>query len=277
MTNATEKPPLAWQPLTPRGVAAFAGATLGRLLVAQLAFAALAAGCVVWFLQTGWFPVVTDAIRQMPPEGEIRLGALDWRGESPLRLAEGPFLALAVDLDHEGSRRSPAHLQAEFGRTNGLVISLLGFRSVAYPKDARVAFNRTDLEPLWGAWRPVLLGITAGAVIAGLMLVWALLASLYALPVYLAGLFVNRDLSLAGSWRLAGAALMPGSLLMSLAILVYGLGALDLIRLGFVLAAHLTLGWAYLALGAFSTPPYPQVAKGADNPFASESVPRPPP
>lgn len=275
MTNSTEEPPPAWQPLTGRGMAAFAGATLVRLLAVQFAFAALAAGAVVWFLQTAWFPVVTEAIRQLPPQGEIRSGTLDWRGESPVPLAEGPFLGLVVDLDHEGSRRSPAHLQAEFGRADCRIISLLGFRPVAYPAKVKLAFNRTDLEPLWGAWRPMLLGITAGAVIGGLMLTWFVLASVYALPVYLTGLFANRNLSLAGSWRLAGAALMPGALLMILAILLYGAGVLDLVGLGLAVGAHWLLQWGCLVAAVLSTPRHPLASKGSENPFAPES-PRPP-
>src|SRR5687767_9056439 len=42
--------PAAWQPITFRGVAAFAGAKLGRLLLVQLIVALLTAGAVGWFL-----------------------------------------------------------------------------------------------------------------------------------------------------------------------------------------------------------------------------------
>ena len=116
----------AWQPLTMRGVAAFAHASLGRLLLVQLIVALLAAGSVVWFLHQVWFPTVGEAIRQLPPQGELRSGRLDWRGATPSRLAEGRFLAFVVDLDHTGTARGPAHVQVEFGRADCKVLCLLG-------------------------------------------------------------------------------------------------------------------------------------------------------
>ena len=80
MNASDDKAQFAWQPLTVRGVAAFASATLGRLLLVQFIVALLAAGTVVWFLHRAWFPMIGEAIRQLPPQGEIRSGRLDWPG-----------------------------------------------------------------------------------------------------------------------------------------------------------------------------------------------------
>ena len=44
--SAAESSPFAWEPLTPYGVAAFARATPGRLLLVQLVVALLAAGVI---------------------------------------------------------------------------------------------------------------------------------------------------------------------------------------------------------------------------------------
>src|SRR5262249_34942862 len=106
----------AWQPFTFGGVAAFAGGTWRRLLAVQFLFALLAAAAVVWFLQVAWFPTIRQAIEQLPAAGEIHGGRLDWGGDTtPRILAEGHFLALALDLDHSGAIRSPAHVQVELG------------------------------------------------------------------------------------------------------------------------------------------------------------------
>jgi hypothetical protein len=257
----------AWQPLTPKGVAAFAGASLGRLLGVQFLVALLAAGTAVWFLHSAWFPVVTRAIGQMPDQGEIRAGKLDWRGESPRLLAESRFLALAVDLRHEGHARSPAHLEVEFGRNDFNVFSLFGFVARAYPRNYVLAFNRTDLGPWWGAWAPVFLAFTAGLVLGGLMLSWAILATAYCLPAWLVALYANRQLDMPGSWRLAGAALMPGALLLTLAILAYGLRAFDVVHLASAAALHFAVSWVYVALSPFHLPRHPAAA-GTTNPFA---------
>src|SRR5436189_275914 len=103
--------PTAWEPLTPLGVAAFAQARLRRLLLVQCIVALLAGGTVAWLLRDIYFPTIGAAIAQLPPEGEIRSGKMDWRGESPRLLAEGKFLAFSVDLEHEGEIRSSAHVQ----------------------------------------------------------------------------------------------------------------------------------------------------------------------
>ena len=89
----------AWQPLTPRGVAAFAEAPWRRLLLVQFVFAILAAAAVVWFLSVAWFPAVTAAIRRLPDRGEIRAGSLNWNADSPQSLAENHFLALMLEKD----------------------------------------------------------------------------------------------------------------------------------------------------------------------------------
>src|SRR5262245_26693787 len=149
MDPASEESRVAWQPLTPPGIAAFAHASTNRLLLVQLVFAAVASVAVAWFVATGWFPTVSQAIRGLPPEGQIRSGTLDWRGDSTTVLAEDRFLSIAVDLQHEGEARSPAHVNIEFGRDGVKIFSLLGYIELFYPKLLTVSFNRNELEPWW--------------------------------------------------------------------------------------------------------------------------------
>jgi hypothetical protein len=224
---------------------------------------------VVWFLNRDWFPVVTAAIKQLPADGEIRSGWLYWHGDSPVSLAENRFLALAVDLKHEGQVRSPAHVAVELGERDFKIFSLLGFVQGRYPSGWRIGLNQTEATPWWGAWAPPILGITTLCVIVTLLICWVILAALYAGPAWLIGFFANRDLSLAASWRLSGAALMPGCLLLTAAIFLYGLGLLDLIRLGVAVAAHLILGWVYLWLSIRCLPLHPEAASVQKNPFSS--------
>lgn len=267
MNASVEKAPFAWQPLTPGGVAAFAGTTFRQLLLVQFVMALLAGGVVIWFLHEAWFPTIEEAIRQLPPQGDIRAGRLDWIGDSPACLAEGRFLALAVDLDHEGKIRSPAQVQVEFGRTDCKVYSLLGYVQRSYPHKWTAAFNGTELGPWWGAWAPALLGIAGLLVVTGLMASWACLATIYTLPVWLLGFFTNRQCGLCQSWRLAGAALMPGALLMCGAMVLYGCGAFDLVRLAIAGAAHLVIGWVYLCLSPLRLPQHEMATSAKENPF----------
>ena len=85
------------------------------------------------------------------------------------------------------------------------------------------------------------------------------------LPVWLISFFTNRDLGLAASWKLAGAALLPGALLLSLFIVAYDFGFCDLVQLCFAFGMHLMTGWIYL----FVSPLFLNRALPADkkNPF----------
>jgi hypothetical protein len=244
----------AWEPITPRGVAAFAHARLGRLLLVQFIVALIVGSGVAWLLHDGFFPVITSAIEQLPAQSEFRQGKLEWTGDSPHRLADGDFLSVAVDLEHSGEVRSLAHFQFEFGRTNLLAHSLLGYSSIHYPDRWVIAFNRPELLPRWGAWRPVFLAAAILGTIIYLMLSWCILATLYFAPVWLLGFFANRDLTLKGSWRFCSAALMPGAFAMLVAMFFYGIGTLDLVHMGFALAVHIVIGWIYLGVSTFYVP-----------------------
>src|SRR5271168_1362435 len=123
----------AWEPFTPRGVAAFAHARFGRLLLVQIIIALVAAASVVWFLDDSVFPVVKTAVQNLPDAGEIRSAKLDWHGDSPKLLAEGRFLALDVDLNHSGKINPTADVQIQFGREDVWSSALLGYTEIPYP------------------------------------------------------------------------------------------------------------------------------------------------
>jgi hypothetical protein len=259
----------AWEPLTPRGVAAFARAPLARLLLVQFLVAVLAAIALDCFFYYGCFPTIDTAIQQLPAQGEIRSGSLNWPGGSPQLLAEGRFIAFDVDSNHSGQIHSTADVQIEFGKNSARVFSLLGYTEIDYPPYPNFPFNQTDLEPLWGAWKPDILGIATLAAIAGLLLSWAILATIYFLPIWLICFFANRDLNFRQSWRLAGAALMPGALFLVAAIFLYTSGIVDLIQLGFAFGAHFVLGWIYLFISPFFLTRL-EVVPDKKNPFAPQ-------
>jgi len=267
--TASEPSPVAWEPLTPRGVAAFARARVGRLLLVQFIVAALAAIAVNWFLNDAVLPIIGAGIEELPDQGEISDGQLDWHGDSPQLLAEGSFLALNVDLEHSGEMRSPAQVQVEFGKNSVRIFSLFGYVDFPYPAGEAFYFDRADLEPIWGAWAPDILAMTMAVVVVGLMLSWAILATLYFLPVCLIGYFADRAANFGRSWRLAGAALMPGALLFTVAIVFYALGVLDMIQMAFIFGVHLFLGWVYLCVSPFFLP---RVSSAEErNPFVGKA------
>jgi len=253
------------EPITPRGIAAFARIRSSRLLLVQTLLALLATGALIWFLDENCFSAIQTGIANLPDTGRISYGKLDWPEGSPRMIVERRLLAIDVDLDHSGRIHSTADIQVEFGRTSIRLFSFLGYSDVVYARDWPMPFNRTDLEPLWGAWMAEILALSALAALLGLLLSWIVLATLYFGPAWLLGFFLNRDLNLRSAWKLSLAALMPGALLMIIGILLYNAGFLNLIPLSLIFLWHFALGWIYVIAGVFFVPPMAAGPKG--NPF----------
>lgn len=262
------QPSAPWQPLTFGGVAAFARARLGRLLLVESIFAALVAVAVMVVIHTGWGSAIERAIAELPEQGLLAGGRLDWRGPSPEILAENSLLSLVVDLEHSGVTGQVADLQVEFGRADFRLASSAGYYfAMAYPAAWSTPFNRRALEPWWGAWKPVVLVGAGAAVYLWLMLTWAALGLVYSFPVRFLALWADRDAGRAAAWRAGAASLMPGCLLLAVAIALYGLQLLPLPGLLLAFAAHFVVGWVYVVGAAFRLPKIQGTEKTAGNPF----------
>lgn len=229
----------------------------------------LAAAVVALFLETGWIPVIRGAIHQLPAEGAIANGELSWEADTPQQLAQNRFLGLAVDLYHSGKLGREAHLQVEFGENDFRIYLPLDYKVIEYPPSWNGAFNRTELEPWWGAWQPWLLVSAVALVVAVLMISWTFLAIVYCTPLRLISFLENRDLNWGQSWRLAGAANMPGALFLTAGIMAYTLGWMDLIRLGAVFGLHFLVAWIYLFVSPVFCPKNASVKKVRGNPFSA--------
>jgi hypothetical protein len=248
-------------------VAAFAHASTNRLLLVQSVFAVLTIWIVLWFLWGAWFPVIAEAVDHLPEQGAIKSGRLEWTGDPVVRLAENRFLGFAVDLKHAGAARSPAHIQVEAGEHDLLLVGLLGHYRVPYQRHWIVGLGRQEAVAWWGAWAPIILALAGLATGVFLFVAWATLALLYAPVAWILGFFANRDLNLRASWRLAGAALMPGVLVMVATIFCYGVGWWDVLMLGAGTAAHLLAGWIYIVWSPFRALRLGGVPSLKENPF----------
>jgi hypothetical protein len=271
--DAAPRPlPPAWQPLTFRGVAAFSRARVGRLLVVQTFVALTVAAAILWFLQHAWFPRILEAIRALPSTGAIENQVLTTPRAAHEPLAADNFIALSVNLEQAASLGSAADLRIEFHRTRLSVCSLFGCLVVPYPAGDRIQFNQPELEAWWGAWRMTILVAVVAATMIYLFACWFLLATVYAVPLWLAGFFKDRQLSLLGAWKLAAAALLAPALAVAASIVAYGLNGLDLLRWLLLALAHIPLGWVYLY---FSLRWVPTVAEGRPSPTNPFVPPRP--
>lgn len=260
-------PRQAWQPFTPRGVAAFAQASLTRLLIAQLIVAALVATAVVWFFSIAWFPVLDEAIRRLPDTGHIRRATLNFGGASPVRLAENSRLALVVDLERAGTAGSVADLEVTFEKTTVAVCGAVGCWRRPYEDGFLIQFNRPEVEPAWGAWRGPALGLAALLTVASMFAMWWPLALLYSPLVRFVAFYGDRTVSWRGAWRMSAAALLPGALLVALATILYGFGVVDLTRAALLFALHGVAGLLFVLTSPLFLPRISR-AGIAKNPFA---------
>lgn len=258
----------AWQPFTPRGVAAFAQAPGSRVFFLKAVAALVAAAIVIWFINANYSPSISEAIKNLPDEASFQNGELT--NVSSGVLTQKKFLSLVVDLEENGQTGQTADLQVVLRKNYFEICSLPGCGYFKYPNE-NILIGRSTSEPWWGARQPVILAIIGALSLAGLWLAWVIFALVYAPIAKLTAYFNDRPLSWRGSWRLASAAQMPGAFLMSLAIVLYGLHVFDLIRFIFFFGLHFFVTWFYIFSAPFSLPRASAASSSpAKNPFGQE-------
>jgi len=249
--QGADGPPAAWQPLTFGGVAAFAGGRMGRLLAVELVAAIMLAASLVWFLHRAYCPVILQAIQKMPDTARVADGTL--QGVPNTLIAESKFLAIAAAPQASGEIGQDADLQIELRQNDFCAGSVFwpdwGW-NFPYQRGKEINLARSNLEPWWSAWQPVLLASAGAGTVVFLLVAWALLASIYMAPAKFIAWFADRCLSWGGAWRLASAALLPGALVLVGAMILYGWSVIDLVGLSFFVAIHIVIGWIYIVGGS---------------------------
>ncbi len=231
--------------------------------------ALIAAGTIVWFIWSAWFPVIKEAIRHLPAEGTIESRQLKVVLDPAQPLASSRLLGFVPDPEDLGGTGLTTDFLIQFRKSHIRVCSLLGCRDFPYPPQPFLQFNRPELEPKWDAWEPILLAI-AGVTSALLLLAsWFALATLYFLPVFFLGYLKDKALTVGGAWRLAAAAQMPGALLLTAGIVCYALAIVDLIGLFSLSVIHFVVGWVYMVAATLALPPK-QALITPGNPFLTE-------
>jgi hypothetical protein len=260
----------AGQPFTFGGVARFAHASLGRLLLAQLIFGVLTGLAVMWLAALGWAPVIDEAVSKLPETGGIQNGALQWSERSGRLLGANHFLSIEVVLQNTPRQSAGADVCIETHVTFFVVRSLLGAASIPYPRAMNLTLNRATTVPAWGAWRaPLLFALIPGTALI-LMLTWWLVAIPYSfIALTIAGLF-RRDLNLRTAWKLSVAAQLPGSLLMAFAIALYASGQVAVLFIAVMFVAHFIPAILYLLISPVLVPKRAHAVSDEDNPFETE-------
>jgi hypothetical protein len=184
--------------------------------------------------------------------------------------SESKFLSVSIAADEDADLDQSADLQIVL-RTNRVEISSMlrsatGSLELGYDNRLSLDISRSHLDPLWGAWRPVLLVAAGFVALLALLILWPLIGFLYAPVAKLIAWFWDRQLDWRGAWHLASAALLPGAVLPALGLLLYGCRLVDIFGLGYVGSVHFLVGWVYLLVAPFFAPPLAPLRK-SHNPF----------
>lgn len=271
MAEATPAPG-AWQPFTFGGVARFAYAGIGRLLAVSAFIALLCGAAIAALFALGWAPVIDQSIHVLPEEAVIRNGIFHWPRSAPEKLGGNSFLAIFANPAALNIPKEAAALQIELHDSRFILRFLVGYTPIPYPRDYIISLDKSELGPLWGAWKPALISAVLIASMLLLMLSWAILALLYAPIAALIAFYCDRRLRFTGAWKLACAALLPGAVLMSFGTFLYALGEITPLLFSLIAAAHLLLGWIYLLFSPLCLDPLPGTSSARRrHPFQSRA------
>ena len=268
-------------PLTFSGIVAFSARSTSWLLLSWVCIAAFAATSTVGFLHSRWIPIIEKTAESLPSTSMLEGGRIDpLPTESPIQNQNG-FLSVVVSGLTQSHGNLTSDFQITIEPTEIRFSSLFGSVARAYPADATVDLAPAFLKPWWKSRKPL---VTVGAfasLMTSLLATWTLLATIYFLPILFLTYCTHRRIGLGKTWRLAGSILIPGALIMTLAIILYGFQLLSILGLMAATALHLIVAWIY-AIGSIRaiprrSPSFPSVpVKG--NPFsgvtASEKIKR---
>ncbi len=250
-------------PLTFPGVAAFSLRSSAWLFAVWSLLAATGAGAVVWFLSACWEPVLENTIQSAPAELGLASGTLSGLPETPNQ-HQNRFLSLVLGSDPDTLENMTSDIQIRFTQDGMEWRSLFGAWAHPYPPNLQLDLSPDTVLPWWRARRTLFFSAAFLVVAIGLILTWLSLATLYYFPLVIAAFFLDR--TNACTWRLAGSALIPGAVIMTLAIVLYGIHLLNLLGLLLATALHFIAAWVFAFGAARNLPAAPQ-ADPAGNPF----------
>ncbi len=255
-------------PLTLPGTVAFSRRSAAWLLLVWLLLAGLASATCLWFIHSRWIPVAEESIESFPTTLLLENGEVDPLPTSEPIQHQNGFLSIVAT----GSTQSHGNLTADFQITitpNELRFhSLLGHLALPYPAETMIDLAPAFLKPWWKARKVPYTVVAFGTIMICLLVTWIGLASLYFFPIIVLAYFRDRRCQFWKTWRLGGSVLIPGALIMTLAILLYGFHLLNLLGLLVAAALHIVVPWLYVFGTIKHIPRVNAILPRGKNPFS---------
>ncbi|MGC8742936.1 MAG: hypothetical protein ACP5T0_03540 [Verrucomicrobiia bacterium] len=259
---------VAFLPVTPRAIAAGKNFQTINFIAYWFFYSVVCSLAITFVFERCVISSISRAINKLPQSGEIVSGKLNnWETNSNTALVEGKFVSIYVNSSDQEDSSDNADLQIVFARDELRFRSLLGWLTVKYPEQLDLPLNYKQLWPLWGAYQTAIIAAVFLSSVVFLILIWTFLAFAYSL-LYIAFARVLKRMTggKSGAFKIAGASLIPGALIMTFGLLTYSFGYIDLITLLIVFCSHILIAWIYLFLSLFSLPKIPE---DKENPFVN--------
>lgn len=204
------------------------------------------AAVVLQLAHVGWFPAIETALTRLPSNVGIDQGRLRWPDPDRRVLADNGWLTIVVDPRGRWPGIQAGDLQLDFTADALWATGTAGHLRLPYPTGRSWEFEREVLVSRWAAWRPYLLlgtGLAASLVLAG---VQAMVAGFLTPFLWLYARVIRRTGSGPGIWRAAILALLPGAIILAVALFLYSFRAMNLLHA--LLAGLIALFWVVPAL-----------------------------
>jgi hypothetical protein len=251
-------------PITPEGIAAYAGEKRVFFTATIAVFAILCSFCISVMVNRCLIQPLNLAIGRLPAQGAISNGVLVWFTNEHTVLIETRSVSIHVNPSNEEPIADSADLQVVFCKDKLLLRSLFGWLTIPYPKSLNLPLNYNELWTVWGAYRTAIIPVVFFITSFFIPLVWITLGIIYKIPVALMSKVLKRKVDSKGIFRISTMSQMLPAAIMCAGILLYSFYKIDITTLLIIFAIHIPLGWIYL----FITPFYlPKIPEEAYNPF----------
>ena len=195
-------------------------------------------------------------------------GAMEAFPEAEIVQRQNGFISLIITPSTQWQGNMTADFQIAATPSEIRFRSLLGYLSIPYPPDTEFRLPPSDIKPWWRAREALFTVLAFCLVSSALLATWSVLATLYFFPIAIANYFADRKNEFWETWRLAGSLLLPGALIMTLSILLYGFHLLGFLGLLVATALHFIVAWIYGVATIKHIPPIPSFPRTGTNPFS---------
>lgn len=239
------------------------------LWILGVATALIAGVAFAWALQRTWLPVVRVAVSNWPGLVRCQQGRFEFPTDQPRLLAEGHDLALILDPRHDGTIRTPAWVQVQWGISTLRLRGPLGEWEARFPRGWTFERDPASARATWEAWEGVLLVGLALTAAVSLLLAWPVLATVYWPGLSLVARLLGKQAQGRVLWRIGLLAQLPGAWFMIASLFGFGSGWLNLLRLLVAFGLHWILTWGVLAGLVLCLPRRARTVASPANPFAA--------